>query len=167
MKKIGRYELVRELVTATGEVGTSPAVAWYRSVRDSKEQMQDVAQIFMGIRMQCAQCHHHPYEKWSQADYAQLSAFFTTVSKKNDRDTNEPGFFARVGGAAARHPKTGQSLKPAGLDAGEAEIAATDDPRAQPGRAMCIHHSTGVMALGCALSGLRTVDRVRRSIGHR
>ncbi|MCB1235058.1 MAG: DUF1549 domain-containing protein, partial [Verrucomicrobiae bacterium] len=60
---------VTELVTAAGETGLNPAVGWFRSVKDPKEEMQDIAQVFLGIRMQCAQCHHHPYEKWSQDDY--------------------------------------------------------------------------------------------------
>ncbi|MBU6180936.1 MAG: DUF1549 domain-containing protein, partial [Verrucomicrobia bacterium] len=54
--------VVTELLTASGEIGRNPEVAWFRAVKDQKEQMQDIAQVFLGIRMQCAQCHHHPYE---------------------------------------------------------------------------------------------------------
>jgi hypothetical protein len=44
-----------------------------------KQQMEDVAQLFLGTRMQCAQCHHHPFEKWSQQDYYGFAAFFSNV----------------------------------------------------------------------------------------
>lgn len=122
-------EFVREIITASGSVASHPPVAWYQQVPDTNQRIEDAAQLFLGQRIQCARCHHHPYEKWSQADYAQLSAFFTTVSKKNDRDPAEPRFFARLGGASARHPKTGQALKPAGLDGDELLISAQEDPR--------------------------------------
>lgn len=122
-------DFVREIMTASGSVASNPAVVWFRQVPDTNQRIEDAAQLFLGQRIQCARCHHHPYEKWTQGDYAQMSAFFATVSKKNDLDPKEPGFFARVGGAAAQHPKTRQSLKPAGLDAETIAIEATEDPR--------------------------------------
>ena len=122
-------KFVREIITASGSVASHPPVAWYQQVTDTNQRIEDAAQLFLGQRIQCARCHHHPYEKWSQADYAQLSAFFTTVSKKNGRDPLEPAVFAKLGGASARHPKTGQALKPAGLDAEEVVIGAQEDPR--------------------------------------
>ncbi|MGI9471488.1 MAG: DUF1549 and DUF1553 domain-containing protein [Rubripirellula sp.] len=122
-------QFVREIITASGSVASHPPVAWYQQVSDTNQRIEDAAQLFLGQRIQCARCHHHPYEKWSQADYAQLSAFFTTVSKKSGGDPGEPRFFARRGGASAKHPKTGQALKPAGLDADELAISAQEDPR--------------------------------------
>ncbi|MDA7888172.1 DUF1549 and DUF1553 domain-containing protein [Akkermansiaceae bacterium] len=122
-------EMVRELVTATGEVGNSPAVAWYRSVRDSKEQMQDVAQIFLGIRMQCAQCHHHPYEKWSENDYYGFEAFFTTVQRKPGEQPGEELIYHRRGNASARNPRTGLNLKPTPLGGQALELPTHQDPR--------------------------------------
>ena len=122
-------EIVRELITATGEVGTSPAVAWYRSVRDRKEQMQDVAQIFLGIRMQCAQCHHHPYEKWSQDDYYGFEAFFSTVQRKPGEQPGEELIYHKRGTATARNPRSGQNLKPTPLGGEALELATHQDPR--------------------------------------
>jgi hypothetical protein len=122
-------QFVREIVAASGSVASHPPVTWFKQVADTNQRIEDAAQLFLGQRIQCARCHHHPYEKWSQADYAQLSAFFTTVTTKNEADPAEPAFFARFGGASAPHPKTGQSLAPAGLDAEAASIPAEDDPR--------------------------------------
>lgn len=122
-------KFVREIVTASGSVASHPPVAWFQQVPDTNQRIEDTAQLFLGQRIKCARCHHHPYEKWSQANYAQMSAFFSTVTKKNDGDPGEPVFFARFGGASSPHPKTGQSLSPAGLDAENATIPAQDDPR--------------------------------------
>jgi hypothetical protein len=124
-------QFVREIMTASGSVASHPPVAWFQQVPDTNQRIEDAAQLFLGQRIQCARCHHHPYEKWSQADYGHLSAFFSTVSKKNDGDPSEPDFFARLGGASSRHPKTGQSLVPAGLDAEQMAIPAEQDPRVQ------------------------------------
>ncbi len=122
-------DFVRELMTASGTVASNPPVVWFRQVPDTNQRIEDAAQLFLGQRIQCARCHHHPYEKWSQGDYTQMAAFFSTVSKKASDDPREPRFFARVGGASAQHPKTKKSLQPAGLDADTLPIDATDDPR--------------------------------------
>ncbi|MDF1741157.1 MAG: DUF1549 and DUF1553 domain-containing protein [Verrucomicrobiales bacterium] len=99
-------ELVTELVTASGEVGRNPAVAWYRSVKDSKEQMADLAQVFLGIRMQCAQCHHHPYEKWSQDDYYSFAAFLSSVGRKKGEQPDEEIIFHKRVAPAMQNPNT-------------------------------------------------------------
>jgi hypothetical protein len=122
-------QFVREIVTASGTVASHPPVAWFQQVPDTNQRIEDTAQLFLGQRIKCARCHHHPYEKWTQADYAQMSAFFSTVSKKTEGDPGEPSFFARFGGASAKHPKTGQSLTPVALDSEKIAIAAQDDPR--------------------------------------
>src|SRR5690606_6471757 len=75
-------EFVREIVTATGEPGKNPAAAWYREVKDQAAQVEDTAQLFLGLRIQCARCHHHPFEKWSQQDYYGFAAYFSRVGRK-------------------------------------------------------------------------------------
>ncbi|MGC6442846.1 MAG: DUF1549 domain-containing protein [Rubripirellula sp.] len=122
-------QFVRDIVAASGSVASHPPVVWYQQVPDTNQRIEDAAQLFLGQRVQCARCHHHPYEKWSQADYAQLSAFFTTVSKKSLGDPAEPSFFTRIGGATARDPSSGQNLVPAGLDSEDMQIAPYEDPR--------------------------------------
>ncbi|OYP35504.1 DUF1549 domain-containing protein [Rhodopirellula sp. MGV] len=120
---------VRELLTARGSAFSNPAVVWLNHVTDQNERVEDVSQLFMGQRIQCARCHHHPYEKWSQEDYARMSAFFTTVSKKDVG--GEITFVSRVAPATAPHPRTNQPLPPAGLDAIPREIDPYDDPRGE------------------------------------
>ncbi|HEX6985885.1 MAG TPA: DUF1549 domain-containing protein, partial [Planctomycetaceae bacterium] len=65
---------VREIVTASGSVAFNPPVVWYREVDTVEEQVEDTAQLFLGMRLQCARCHHHPFERWSQNDYYGMAA---------------------------------------------------------------------------------------------
>ena len=65
-------QFVRNIIAAQGTVDQHPPVIWYRTVRNLTHQTNDTAQLFLGTRINCAQCHHHPYEKWSQDDYYQL-----------------------------------------------------------------------------------------------
>jgi len=122
-------QFVAKLVSASGEVGRTPAVAWYRSVKDNKEQMQDIAQIFLGIRMQCAQCHHHPYEKWSQDDYYGFVAFFTTVGRKPGEQPDEEIIYHKRVAAGMQNPNTKQTLKPTALGAKPLDLDISQDPR--------------------------------------
>jgi uncharacterized protein DUF1549/uncharacterized protein DUF1553 len=122
-------EFVRELLTATGTPGQNPPVGWYREVKDSAAQLEDTAQLFLGLRIQCARCHHHPFEKWSQQDYYGFAAFFTQVGRKKGYVQNEDRIYHRRGLATAQNPKTGQNLKPTGLGSQPLEISADQDPR--------------------------------------
>jgi hypothetical protein len=122
-------QLVRELLAATGTVLGNPAVAWYKRVKEPKEQLEDVAQLFLGVRMQCAQCHHHPFERWSQDDYYSLSAFFSQVGRKPSNTRGEDLIFHKRGIAKANNLKTGTALKPAALGDAIPEIAPDEDPR--------------------------------------
>lgn len=124
---------VRELLAATGSVVGNPPVAWYSRVTEPKQQIEDVAQLFLGVRMQCAQCHHHPFERWSQDDYYSLSAFFTRIGRKPENNSGaargEVMIFHKRGTAVAINVKTGVPLKPAALGDAVGQIVADEDPR--------------------------------------
>ena len=122
-------QFVRELLAATGTVIGNPPVAWYKRVKEPKQQIEDVAQLFLGVRMQCAQCHHHPFERWSQDDYYQLVAFFSQVGRKPSATRGEDLIFHKRGIATAANMKTGVALKPGALGDAIPEIAADEDPR--------------------------------------
>jgi Protein of unknown function (DUF1553)/Protein of unknown function (DUF1549) len=122
-------QFVRELLAATGTVIGNPAVAWYKRVKEPKEQLEDVAQLFLGVRMQCAQCHHHPFERWSQDDYYSLAAFFSQVGRKPSNTRGEDLIFHKRGVATAKNVKTGVPLMPAALGDAIPEIAPDEDPR--------------------------------------
>jgi hypothetical protein len=122
-------QFVRELLAATGTVIGNPPVAWYKRVKEPKQQLEDVAQLFLGVRMQCAQCHHHPFERWTQDDYYSLAAFFSQVGRKPSSTRGEDLIFHKRGIAVATNMKTGLALKPAALSDPLPEIAADEDPR--------------------------------------
>jgi hypothetical protein len=120
---------VREILAASGEMSVNPPVAWYRQVRDTTAQLEDSAQLFLGQRLQCAQCHHHPYEKWSQQDYYSFAAFFSQVGRKAGDHPSEEIIFARRAVPSATNKKTKQAVKPAGLGGAAIEVSADDDAR--------------------------------------
>ena len=130
-------QIVRELLAATGTVIGNPPVAWYKRVKDPKQQLEDVAQLFLGVRMQCAQCHHHPFERWSQDDYYSLSAFFTQVGRKPTGTSGEDLIFHQRGIAEAKNVKTGLSLKPAAFGDNVGDISPDEDPRLRLADWMC------------------------------
>jgi hypothetical protein len=122
-------QLVRELLAATGTIIGNPPVAWYKRVKEPKEQLEDVAQLFLGVRLQCAQCHHHPFERWSQDDYYSLSAFFSQIGRKPTATAGEDLIFHKRGVALAKNVKTGIDLKPVAFGDSVGDIAADKDPR--------------------------------------
>ncbi len=121
-------QFVRAILTASGDVAQDPPVEWYRQVTTPTAQLEDTAQLFLGTRIQCAQCHHHPYEKWSQQDYYGLAAFFSQVARK-PAEGGEETIYPRRGMPAATNIKTGQPVKPAGLGAAPADVTPDDDAR--------------------------------------
>lgn len=127
-------QFTREILTASGDQSYSPPVIWYREVDEINEQVEDTAQLFLGLRIQCARCHHHPFEKWSQNDYYGFSAFFSRVGRKDlpgntNRRQREKRIFHNEGTASAKNPRSGENLKPTGLGSAPYEIAADEDPR--------------------------------------
>ncbi|MEZ6121852.1 MAG: DUF1553 domain-containing protein [Planctomycetaceae bacterium] len=122
-------QMVRELLAATGTVIGNPPVAWYKRVKEPKEQLEDVAQLFLGVRLQCAQCHHHPFERWSQDDYYSLSAFFSRIGRKPTDTRGEDLIFHQRGLATAKNVRTGIDLKPAAFGDSVGDIPPDQDPR--------------------------------------
>ena len=122
-------EMVRQILASTGTIVSNPPVAWYKRVKEPTQQLEDVAQLFLGVRMQCAQCHHHPFERWSQHDYYSLSAFFSQVGRKPTTIKGEDLIFHKRGIAQTENKKTRMPVKPAGLGQPTLDIAPDEDPR--------------------------------------
>ncbi|MSO21763.1 MAG: DUF1553 domain-containing protein [Acidobacteria bacterium] len=121
--------LMREIVTASGDIGRTPPVTWFREVQQIEDQVQDTAQIFLGVRLQCARCHHHPFEKWSQQDYYGFSAFFSRLGRKPGNLSGEQVVFHERGTAAAINPRTKLPVKPTALGSAALDILPDQDPR--------------------------------------
>jgi hypothetical protein len=117
-------EFVTDILTASGTVSDFPPVAWYLNVKDIHSRVEDASQLFLGQRIQCARCHHHPYEKWSQVDYAKMAAFFVNVRSKPLNGSNDMAIAVASTPASMPHPKTQVPMQPSGL--GEYRDAAGD-----------------------------------------
>jgi len=125
-------QFVSEILTASGSQDQNPPTIWYRTVRKSPEYVESVAQAFLGVRIQCAQCHHHPAERWSQADYYGLAAVFARVGRKGgfadaEVPTNEIIFVKDTGSVV--HPGTGEPLPPTALGGEVFQLDPHEDPR--------------------------------------
>lgn len=120
---------VREIVTANGVADQNPPSAWYREVKDQSAQVEDTAQLFLGLRIQCARCHHHPFESWSQEDYYGFAAFFAQVGKKKGMRNGESRIYQRQIPAVAKNPKTQKNVPAKGLGAQAQPIEPSHDAR--------------------------------------
>ena len=111
-------QFVRELVTAKGSIFSNGPANYFRINNNSSALTESTAQLFMGVRLECAKCHHHPFEKYSQADYYQLSAFFSRVSTKNSEEFGlfggETIVIVRDAGEV-NHPRNGKRMLPTPL----------------------------------------------------
>jgi hypothetical protein len=105
------HEIVRELVTSQGDVRQHPAANFYRVAADPRDFSEFVSRSFLGVRIQCARCHSHPFDRWTQADYYGFAAFFArTRFDGASVVTSERG--------EVEHPKTGKAVPPKVLGGG-------------------------------------------------
>jgi len=124
-----------ELLTAEGNTHKNGPVAIWRDKREPIDAATFIGQIFLGVRLECAKCHHHPTEKWDQTDYYQMAAFFTQMKRKGQGISapisGEPEqWWFSPGAASIEHPVTKAALKPRPPADKEIPIAETQDPRA-------------------------------------
>ncbi|MFO0822345.1 MAG: DUF1553 domain-containing protein [Gemmataceae bacterium] len=123
-------QFVRGIVAAAGEWQDAPAVNWLWQNRDDQlhQVTADVAQIFLGTRLQCAKCHHHPYERWGQADYYGFAGFFTRLGRKNFGQP-PPYYASATPTTGEKDPTTGKTPEPKFLDGPLGKYTADEDPR--------------------------------------
>ena len=75
-------KMVQEVLTATGGTFKNPPTNYYQIETDTLKMAENVAQVFMGIRIQCSQCHNHPFDRWTMDDYYSFAAFFSQIGRK-------------------------------------------------------------------------------------
>lgn len=119
-------EFARAIVTANGPLDESPQGGFYQAVVKPGDRASAFSQVFLGIRIECAECHHHPFDRWSQQDYYGMTAYFAPISA-------QPAPMADVllidPGVKTVHPRTGQEVDAHPLGAAELSSPADDDPR--------------------------------------
>ncbi len=130
-------EFTRAIIAATGDERKSPPTVWYKEIDKPEQFVDDISQVFLGQRMACANCHHHPYEKWSQDDYWGLAAFYARVGRKeirlpvsnpNQQENRVQVVFTRsIGTVTNKRTQKAADMKP--LDGSPMAISTDDDPR--------------------------------------
>ncbi|MFQ5731468.1 MAG: DUF1549 domain-containing protein [Planctomycetaceae bacterium] len=126
-------QFVRELITAQGSTFQNGAVTLFRDRRSPDELTTIVSQLFLGIRLECAKCHHHPFEVWGQDDFYSFAAYFAKIGRKGTglsppiSGSEEIVFTAKSG--SVKHPLTGKVLQPRPLFGTAPKIDPNGDPR--------------------------------------
>ena len=130
---------VRDIITAKGSTFTNGAAVFFRNRREPDELTTMVSQLFLGVRLDCARCHHHPFEVWGQDDFYSFAAFFGRVGRKGvgisapisgGEETIYLGSgTGRRGGSTVKHPLTGKEMTPTPLLGKPLDIPAERDPR--------------------------------------
>lgn len=135
-KNTGFDQIVYEVITSGGSTFANPAANYYRVSRDPTTLAETTAQLFFGIRMQCAKCHNHPFERWTQDDYYSMAAFFARVKYRADpidggdakkKDGAEYVYVDRVG--EVKQPRTQLNMPPKFMGGIVPTIAANADRR--------------------------------------
>ncbi len=118
-------QFVQDLLSASGGTFSSPATNFYQTTTDRLLLSENVAQVFMGMRVQCAQCHNHPFDRWTMDDYYSFSAFFSQIGRKQGEDYRETIVF-NSGGGEVNHPVGGRVMPPKFLGGDTPDVAGKD-----------------------------------------
>jgi len=118
-------QMVKELLASKGGTFTSPATNYYQNESNTLKVAENVAQVFMGMRIQCAQCHNHPFDRWTMDDYYSFAAFFAQVGRKTGEDPREQIIFNR-GSGEVRHLVGNRVMQPKYLGGATPDVKGRD-----------------------------------------
>jgi len=118
-------EMVQELLGSNGGTFANAATNYYQNESDPLKISENVAQVFMGMRIQCAQCHNHPFDRWTMDDYYGFAAFFSQIGRKGGEDPREIIIF-NSGGGDVRHPVGGRVMAPKFLGGAVPDVNGQD-----------------------------------------
>jgi hypothetical protein len=116
---------VQELLSANGGTFKNPATNYYQNETDILKVSENVAQVFMGMRIQCSQCHNHPFDRWTMDDYYSFAAFFSQIGRKGTDDPREVIVF-NSGGGEVGHPVRGGAMPPKFLGGATPDVKGKD-----------------------------------------
>ena len=112
-------KLIRQLIPASGSTFENPATSYFQTETTPQLLAENIAQAFLGTRIQCAQCHNHPFDRWTMDDYYGFAAFVSQVGYKQAKDPREITVY-NLGEGALEHPVAGREVKPKFLGGGYA-----------------------------------------------
>lgn len=119
--------LARDLLTVQGNTSAEGPGSFYKILPKPDEAARSISQLLLGVRIECAQCHHHPSERWTQADYTGLAGFFTGLKLK--ALPNGEKAIVSLGGNDLPHPRTGEIVAARALGAPDANFSTVSDRR--------------------------------------
>ena len=118
-------QMVKELLGANGGLFTNAATNYYQNETNTLKIAENVAQVFMGMRIQCAQCHNHPFDRWKMDDYYSFAAFFSQIGRKGAEDPRETIIF-NSGSGEVKHPVGGRTMPPKFLGGEVPDVSGKD-----------------------------------------
>ncbi|MEC5129328.1 DUF1549 domain-containing protein [Verrucomicrobiales bacterium BCK34] len=121
-------EIVKSIIASEGGTFATPPTNFYQIERDPLKLSENVAQVFMGMRLQCAQCHNHPFDRWTMNDYYSWAAFFAQVGRKEGVDQREQIIYNR-GSGEVKHLVGGRNMPPKFLGGDMPDVAGKDRRR--------------------------------------
>ena len=121
-------QFARELLTAAGSTLNNPPANFYRTATDANDCVESISQVFLGARLQCAKCHNHPFERWTQDNYYGMAAFFNRVQRRNTPRPGEMLVWMSHSGEVTQ-PRTGKQMVPWLPVQGDVANAQVDDRR--------------------------------------
>jgi hypothetical protein len=124
-KNMPMDQMVQELLGASGGTFKNAATNFYQITNETLPLTENVAQVFMGIRVQCAQCHNHPFDRWTQNDYYSFAAFFAQIGRKQGEDYRETIIY-NSGGGEVTHPVGGRVMAPKFLGGDVPDVKGKD-----------------------------------------
>ncbi len=123
-------EFVKTILTARGSISAEGPASIYKALDKAEEISQAFSQLFLGVRISCAKCHHHPSDKWGQDDYFALAGFFVGIGKKPSGGGGEVIVTNNKKSPELKHPRTGKFVPVAALGAEPADLTGVSDRRA-------------------------------------
>ena len=117
--------MVQDLLASNGGTFANAATNYYQNERDTLKVAENVAQVFMGMRIQCAQCHNHPFDRWTMDDYYSFAAFFSQIGRKAAEDPREIIVF-NSGSGVVRHPVGNRVMEPKFLGGETPDVQGKD-----------------------------------------
>jgi hypothetical protein len=121
-------QFAHELLTASGSVFENPPANYWRASREPTDATETTAQLFLGIRIQCAKCHNHPFERWTQDNYYGIGAAFARVGRKKSFKPEDEIIFVQDAGEVTQ-PRTGETMKVHLLLEGDKDVPPEVDRR--------------------------------------
>lgn len=117
--------MVRELLASKGGTFSDPATNYYQTETQTLKIAENCAQVFMGMRIQCAQCHNHPFDKWTMDDYYSFAAFFSQIGRKRAEDPREQIIY-NSGRGEVKHLVGGRNMPPKFLGGATPDVKGKD-----------------------------------------